>query len=255
MREWPSSLQVSAKVGESYELAGRRITIRQPDTWDYTAAVVSAINGARSMLDMATGGGEFLASLPSRPPATCATEGHAPNILAARLRLEPPGVKVYDVSDDAQLPFADGRFDLVTNRHGAFRQPEVWRVLTPGGLFITQQVGSQTNRDLHELLEDTSPSTYSNPATSRTGDWNLAGAVHDLEAVGFRILEQREEFPITRYFDVGAIVYYLKAIPWEIPDFSVDAYFSKLMAIHRRIQSEGYVDILFHQFFIQAQKD
>ncbi len=27
-----------------------------------------------------------------------------------------------------------------------------------------------------------------------------------------------------RFFDIVAIVYYLKAIPWQIPDFSVEQY-------------------------------
>ena len=225
-------------------LADRRVTMRPAGTWDYTDEVVAAIPNATSMLDMDTGGGEWLASLPGRPPQTHATEGYSPNVVVARGRLEPLGVEVYEVTDPARLPFGDGQFDLVMNRHGAYEPHEVRRVIAPGGLFITQQVGDQTNRTLHELLDDTKP----------VAGWNLALAVAGLEAAGFHILEQREDFPITRYFDVGAIVYYLKAIPWEIPDFSVDKYFDKLVAIHHRIQSEGFVDILFHQFFIRAQK-
>jgi len=52
----------------------------------------------------------------------------------------------------------------------------------------------------------------------------------------------------------GAIVYYLKAIPWEAPGFSVEKYFDKLVAIHHLIQREGYVDVPFHMFFIIARK-
>jgi SAM-dependent methyltransferase len=224
--------------------AGRRVTIRPVETWDYVDAIRAAIQISRSMLDMDTGGGEFLASLPVRPPRTYATEGYAPNAPVARQRLEPLGVEVHEVTDVARLPFADGAFDLVTNRHGAYAPHELRRVLVPNGCFITQQVGSQTNRMLHDLLGDTTPA----------GTWDLATAVRGLETAGFQILEQREEFPVTRYFDVGAIVYYLKAIPWEIPDFSVEKYFDKLVAIHHRIQTEGYVDIRFHQFFVMARR-
>ena len=236
-------------------LNGRREIIRPPDAWSYTDTVIAAMRTARSMLDMGTGGGESLASLPFRPPATCATEGYGPNVLVARRRLEPLGVQVYGVSDVAHLPFATGQFDLVINNHAAYDPVEVWRVLGPGGRFITEQVGGQTNRRLHELLGDTRPPDQWNPASARGGDWELAVAVSELAAAGFRLLDQREEFHITRYYDVGAIVYYLKAIPWEIPDFSVDRYFDKLLALHRQIQAEGYVDILFHQFFIRAQKE
>jgi hypothetical protein len=82
--------------------------------------------------------------------------------------------------------------------------------------------------------------------------WNLAAAVEGLAAGGFQIIEQREELFTTRYLDVGALVYYLKAVSWEIPDFSVDRYFDKLLEIHALILAEGYVDIPFHQFFIRA---
>ena len=235
-------------------LAGRRVTIRPADTWDYTAAVVAAIRNATSMLDMDTGGGEWLASLPLRPAKAYATEGYAPNVPVARRRLEPLGIEVYGVTDEAHLPFAGEAFDLLTNRHGAYAPHEVRRLLAPGGLFITQQVGGQTNRTLHELLGDTTPVATENIASGRDAEWNLAAATRDLEAAGFHLLEGREEFPITRYFDVGAIVYYLKAIPWEIPDFSVEKYFDRLVEIHHRIEAEGYVDILFHQFFVKAQR-
>jgi SAM-dependent methyltransferase len=223
-------------------LNGRRVTIRAQHTWDYTGSVVAAIEHARSLLEMDTGGGEALAALPRRPPLTCATEGYGPNVPVARQRLGPLGVEVVEVHDPSHLPFADGRFDVVTNRHGAYEPREVRRVLAEGGLFITQQVGSQTNRRLHELLGDTTP----------VGTWNLAAAVHDLEAAGLHIVEQREEVFVTRFHDVSAIVYYLKAVPWEIPDFSVDRYFDKLVEIHALIQSDGYVDVPFHQFFIRA---
>jgi len=77
-----------------------------------------------------------------------------------------------------------------------------------------------------------------------------------LRRVGlFLIIEQREEVFATRFYDVGAIVYYLEAVTWEIPDFSVDRYFDRLVEIDSLIQSDGYVDIPFHQFFIKAGRE
>src|SRR5687768_7435342 len=62
--------------------------------WDYEATVRSKLLGAKGLLDMGTGSGEFLASLSPLPQDTCATESWAPNIAIARQRLGPLGVTV-----------------------------------------------------------------------------------------------------------------------------------------------------------------
>jgi len=235
-------------------LKDRSVDIHTDQRWDYTATVLAAMRGAESMLDMGTGGGERLAAMQPLPPRTCATEGYAPNVSVARQRLALLGVTVYEIDDDDHLPFADEQFDLIINRHASYAPCEVLRILKPGQRFITQQVGDQTNRRLHELL-DYAPKDMFYPGAKQKHAWNLSYAVHELQDARWRIVEQQEEFYPIRYYDAGAIVYYLKAIPWEIPDFSVKKYFDKLAEIDRLIKREGYVDVLFHQFFIVAQKE
>lgn len=235
-------------------LKDRRVDLHTEHRWDYTATVLAAMRDAETMLDMGTGGGERLASfseiqhLPSR---AFATEGYTPNIPVARQRLEPLGVTVIAVDDDHHLPFADGQFDLIINRHASYDPREVLRIIKPGRRFITQQVGDQTNRRLHELLGYAPKDTFY-PGAEQRHIWNLDYATRELQEAGWRILEQQEAFHPTRYYDVGAIVYYLKVIAWEIPDFSVEKYFEKLVEIDHLIKREGYVDVLFHQFFIVA---
>ena len=60
-------------------------------------------------------------------------------------------------------------------------------------------------------------------------------ACRELEENGFTILEAKEAFPFQRFYDIGAIVYYLKAIPWQIPDFTVERYYEELYRIHEII--------------------
>ena len=79
-------------------------------------------------------------------------------------------------------------------------------------------------------------------------------AVTNLEAADFQIVKQLEDIYPQRFYDVGAIVYQLKAIPWQIPDFSVEKYFDQLKTVHEKIQRDGYVDVLEHRFFIVAEK-
>jgi len=226
-------------------LNGRRDSIRPEATWDYTSLVRDAIHGVKDgLLDMDTGGGEFLRSLQPLPPHTVATEAYLPNVPVAKQNLESLGVRVITPESDDHLPIPDASFDLVINRHGAFSSSEIARILRAGRRFITQQVGGQTNARLHELLE----------GKTKQGDWHLEKVASQLKSAGMDILEQHEAFPITRYQDVGAIVYYLKAVSWEIPDFSVEKYFDRLVAMHHMIDQDGYLDIPFHQFLIVAKK-
>ncbi|GCE19918.1 class I SAM-dependent methyltransferase [Dictyobacter kobayashii] len=227
-------------------LSGRMISIKTTPTWDYTNAVIGAMNQAHTMLDMHTGGGEVLAQLLSlRPvPEVYATELYAPNVIAARQRLTPLAVTVYTARDEC-LPFPDNTLDLVINRHGSYNPAEVLRVLKPEQVFITQQVGDQTNRTLHELLGREKLLEHA---------WNMDYAAQEMEDAGWHIIERKEEFFTTRFHDVGAIVYYLKAVPWEVPDFSVERYWHQLVEIHHLLQKEGQVDIPFHSFFLIARK-
>lgn len=217
-----------------------------PWEWSYGSLVLPLARSAKALLDMGTGGGEFLASLQPLPPVTVATEGYAPNVPIARDRLEPLGARVVEVGDDGRLPLEDEAFDLVINRHESYDPAEVWRVLRPGGTFITQQVGGEDDLDLNRLLGADAEHPYAH--------WTAAYAARELRTAGFEVLDQREAFPFTRFYDIGAIVYYLKAVPWQIPDFSVERYRDQLRALHERITREGYVDIRNHRFLLIARK-
>lgn len=235
-------------------IEGRRVELPTDKPWSYSDSVVEAMKSARSILDMRTGEGEKFARFikqQSHPMQLYATEGYAPTLAQARQQLEPLGVTVYEVHDE-QLPLADNQFDLVINRQGSYDPREVLRVLKPGHLFITQQVGDQTNLRLHELLH-TPKALYFYPGVEPKPAWNLAYAVRDLQETGWQIIKQYEHLFPTRFYDVGAVVYYLKAVPWEIPDFSIEKYFDKLVEIHHLIHREGYLDVPFHSFFIVAQ--
>ena len=69
-------------------------------------------------------------------------------------------------------------------------------------------------------------------------------------------MESQEIITDTRIYDVGAIVYYLKAIHWELPGFSVEKYRSKLVEIYNHISRHGYLDLdgNNHRFLIIAKK-
>ena len=230
-------------------LSGRWVEEEPP--WSYRERVVALLRGGvRSLLDMGTGGGEFLASLAPLPPASVATEAYAPNVPVAARRLHPLGVRVVAIGDDERLPFADDSFDAVINRHESYVPSEVFRILRPGGRFITQQVGELETIELNEQLQ----ARVHGRVTPSYPGWNLDTALAGLVQAGFEIVDRREAFPRSIFYDIGAVVYYLRAVPWQIPDFSVEAYRDALFALHRRIEAEGALVARAHRFYIEARK-
>jgi SAM-dependent methyltransferase len=220
-----------------------------PLRWSYISEALLRVRKSRAVLDMDTGGGEVFSRFAPFPKVACATEAYAPNVPVARQRLEPLGVKIAALEEEEprKLPFDDGTFDLILNRHGYYWAPELFRILQPGGAFITQQVGDRNDIGIRELLGA--------PNAAPNIEWaDLAEAVANLQAAGFQVTKQLEDISPQRFYDVGAIVYQLKAIPWQIPDFTVEAYFDRLKAVHQKIQRDGYVDVLEHRFFIIAEK-
>lgn len=112
-----------------------------PLSWNYPSVVRQKMKGIHSMLDMGTGGGELLSRLAPLPDQTYATEGYSPNVDVARARLEPLGVKVIPADGEDVLPLPDQSLELIINRHESYAPAELYRLLKPEGLFITQQVG------------------------------------------------------------------------------------------------------------------
>lgn len=214
-------------------------------SWSYGSLARELMLHADSMLDMGAGGGELLAALRPFPRSVFATEGYEPNIAIAKERLEPLGASVVSIDSDTDLPFHDQQFDLVINRHESFSAGEVRRIIEKNGVFLTQQVGGLDCKEINDWLGVPLNHEYEN--------WNLATALEEIENNRFEILYSQEEFPIQRFYDVGALVYYLKAIPWQVPDFSTEFYLEKLYAIHQHIQSKGYFDVKQHRFIIKAK--
>lgn len=217
-----------------------------PLPWDYRQIVLERLRPDMRLLDMGTGGGEFLLSLRHPHRLTAVTEGYAPNLALCRERLSPLGIEVMAVGDDQSLPFPDERFGLIINRHEDFSAEEVYRCLRPGGLFITQQVGGGNNHDLAARLIPGCPSSF--PGHT------LANSAHMLVAAGFEILTQMQAFPFVRFFDIAALVYFARIIEWEFPGFSVDACIDQLTGLQEELDRTGHIAGTEHRFMIVAQK-
>ena len=226
--------------------------------WDYTATVVEHARRSPDLLDLGTGGGEWLGSLPYRPSRTVATEAWKPNVAIATARLAPLGIEVVEVEGArdnsgrpvegvaAKLPFVDGSFHLIVDRHEAFDVGEVARILVRGGWFITQQVDVGNDDDYRTLFGVTLE-----PRTEPWATW-MPG---QLEHAGFDIAEHSSAPFVQHIRDVGALAYGLaKGIPWMVPGFSIAKYRGRLRELQAQIDRDGPIAVRQRRFFVRARK-
>ena len=225
-------------------LEGRLVQEDLP--WDYRKLVLDHMKGIHSMLDMGTGGGEFLASLAPLPEDTHASESYPPNQIIAAKNLEPLGVTVHNFSKDVPLSFEDEYFDLVINRHDDFDPADVMRILKPGGVFITQQVGGLNNLELNQVLQEKVAYEFM--------EWGLAPALIGLYEADFVVDIAEKAVLKSTFLDIGAVVYFLKAIPWQVEGFDTDTHNQGLMKMHNIIERQGAFTAIAHRFLIVARK-
>jgi SAM-dependent methyltransferase len=222
-----------------------RATEQRP-SWGYARLIGERMAGAAAALDIQTGGGEVLAGIPTPPPTLLATESWAPNVEIARRNLAPLGGVVAVAADDADLPFPDASFDLVVSRHPTVTVwPEIARVLRPGGTYLSQQVGAGSVRELRDALMG--PHEESDSRSTRR-------AVAAATDAGLDVVDLREQSLRMEFFDIAAVVYFLRKVFWTVPDFTVERYRDQLADLHERIQADGRFVAHSARFLIEAGK-
>jgi SAM-dependent methyltransferase len=231
---------------------GRASEERPP--WGYARllghrmARLASVPGAAA-LDLQTGGGEVLATIPAAPPVLVATESWPPNLEVARRNLGPLGAMVIAQADELDdLPFAGGRFDLVTSRHPVgVRFDEVARVLKPGGTYFSQDVGHGSVGELTEFMLGAQPEQE---GPTRDPKWSVLAAQNaGLEVTDLRQFRGRMEFG-----DVAAVVHFLRKVIWIVPGFTVAQYQDRLRAMHEQIQVSGPFVATSVRFLMEARK-
>lgn len=136
---------------------------------------------------------------------------------------------------------------MVIDRHGDFNPIEIYRVLKSGGIFVTQQVGAENDRELVALLCGKTPMPFP--------EQYAAKAEKAFQKAGFTILRQEECFRPIRFYDVGALVWFARVLPWEFPDFSVDTHLENLRNAQRILEKNGYIEGKTHRFLLVAKKE
>ena len=244
IKRWKAEEEIAHIHGWDFSYIEGRYMEEDDLPWDYREEILRYLKPEMRILDIDTGGGEFLLSLNHPHANTAATENYPPNVELCRETLLPLGIDFREADGKGVLPFGDASFDMVINRHGDFNPAEIHRVLKPGGLFITQQVGAENDRELVELLcghtDLPFPDQYLNITEER------------FSQTGFEILDGRECFRPIRFYDVGALVWFARIIEWEFPGFSVDGCLDGLLEAQRLLDESGMVEGRIHRFLLKC---
>jgi SAM-dependent methyltransferase len=241
--------QVVPTEGWDFSWFAGRATEQRP-SWGYAKLLPDRMAKAEAALDIQTGGGEVLAevlaSIPVAPPVLAATESWPPNLEIARRNLAKFNATVVAVDDAADLPFPSEHFDLVVSRHPvAIRWDEIRRVLRPGGTYLSQQVGAGSVRELTDFLMGPQP-----VHPSRGPMAAVAGA----EAAGLDVVDLRQEALRMEFYDIAAVVAFLRKVIWTVPGFTVDAYYDRLAELHDFIERHGPFVAYSQRLLVEARR-
>ncbi len=242
--------ETALKGWDFSSLTGSGRMAETPLPWDYRSIIKPKMQNIRRMLDMGTGGGEFLKTLAPLPLETFATEGYESNVKIAEDNLSACRVKVISGYKDNALPFEDDFFELIINRHEYYEPAEVNRILMPGGMFITQQVKWDVDKEIIELL-GIDPKL----AAAEYYGWCLQKAVDELSISGFKVIRSEEAPGFTYFTDTNALILYIKIINWLIPDFTAEKYREQLNEAEKIISVNGRFASTLNRFLIVAKKN
>jgi SAM-dependent methyltransferase len=222
-----------------------RATEERP-VWGYSEMMAAKMRQASAALDIQTGGGEVLAGIAKAPAMLVATDSWPPNIDIARRNLAALGATVVEVGDDDGLPFVDESFDLVVSRHPTLVQwDEIFRVLKPGGTYFSQQVGAGSNRELTDFVMGPQPVHQSRAAEL---------GVTEAEESGLVVTDLRQQALRVVFYDVGAVIYFLRKVIWTVPGFTVEGYRDRLVELHGHIERSGSFVSHAQRFLIEARR-
>lgn len=244
--QWKKEESIAHIHGWDFSHIQERYEEGQDMPWDYVEVVQKYLAPHLKMLDIDTGGGELLLSLNHPYENTSATEGYPPNVELCKTVLSPLGIEFREAKDVSCLPFSDSLFDIIINRNGSFDAKELFRILKPNGIFITQQVGAENDRELVDLLLPNTSIPYP--------EQYLEKAIKKFTNAGFEIVESQEAFPKIKFYDVGALVWFARIIEWEFPGFSVEACFDNLCKAQQILDEKGVIEASTHRFLFVARK-
>lgn len=214
--------------------------------WDYVKIIDNYVQPSVNLLDLGTGGGELLSRFADKEMNIYATESYTPNIEIAGNRLKKFGARLISDYTDDKLPFEDCFFDLIIDRHESYNAGEIYRILKPGGYFITQQVDGKSELTINNILNIKPNEEFFN--------WNLTSAKNGLIKSSFSIIRSDEDTGYTRFADTEAVMFYIRSVPWQFRDFEKINFTETENKLREYFSENEFLDVIKIRFLIVAKK-
>ena len=217
--------RIAAAMGERQGWDFSRVRdAHEPVPWDYLDVVRRYLQPIDRVLDVGTGGGEKLLSLAACYDSAVGVDASAEMIETAQRNKAAAQVETasFEVMRGEALRFPDGAFDVVLNRHCSVDVRETFRVLRPGGYFVTQQVGARNAQNICALFGCGVGGEYEVELFQELPI--LAGAFRQL---GCRVVCAAEYDVRYWFLDVESLLFWFQAIPMP-QDFDIETHWRQV---------------------------
>ncbi|MBN1813739.1 MAG: class I SAM-dependent methyltransferase [Anaerolineae bacterium] len=223
---------------------------REPVPWDYLDVVRRYLRATDRVLDVGTGGGEKLLSLVGCFDSALGVDVSTEMIETAKKNKAVAQVEAvsFEVMPAEALRFADDTFDVVLNRHCTVDVRETFRVLRPGGYFITQQVGARNTHNICMLFGCGVGGEYEPELFQELPV--LAGAFRQL---GCRVACAAEYDVRYWFLDVESLLFWFQAIPMP-QDFDVEAHWRQVDHVITEFSTPRGIETNEHRELLIVQK-
>jgi SAM-dependent methyltransferase len=167
------------------------------------------VSEAERVLDVGTGGGEVFSQVARA--GDVALDISLEMLGAARERLSCHLV----AGDREALPFGEGWFDVVADRHVGVDPREVLRVLVPGGVYVTQQVGGRNCQSIFDAFGWGSNREFWVRECAETGlrYWDVGLMAESYGEAGCEIVRREESDVEYEFLDVESLAFWLMNAP------------------------------------------
>jgi SAM-dependent methyltransferase len=227
------------------QLSGLKNRVQEePLPWDLRLVTKKFLDGRQSLLDMFVSSADFINGFSDLPPRVAFVDRLPVDTPEQVWNVKDTHVHVKHSTGDCLLPFPDASFDIILNRNNKYEIGEICRVLAPGGVFLTQQIGGMNALDLCAALGMT---------IKITGRSLLQNAAVFIRA-GLRLVDHGESLGKQRFYRVDDILYYIKHVPLLAECFNAATFQQELEVLEKLLEQQGYYDCISHRYFIVVEK-